>query len=277
MADLPKAGDRIPTERFHVSKCNVRFDEAFGESEEDRVFREHLKFNPIRVPMDARPEGDGFGVYIGRRRFLAKKDFTTHFVVGRDLLINNVSEEEAREASFIENNEYLKRNMDPITYAEQLNVIASRGGKGIRATAKRLGMPASGLSQYLKLLILSQKLRNAIRKVDVPFMGKGTQDPYTIYGLAKLELSGEVQDELAEVLESEGVEALWSRIDEKYLSKHKRGIPKDKYYILRTTFDRDNRFDRQLYEKLEELAKGKEMKVDDYAKKVLREHIESVS
>jgi len=277
MTDLPKAGDRIPVEHFHVSKCNVRYNEPFGITKEDQEFKEHLKFNSIRVPMEARPEGDEYGIYIGRRRFLAKKDYTTHFVVGRDLLINDVSEEEAREASFIENNEYLKRNMDPITYAEQLNVIASRGGGGIRATAKRLGMPASGLSQYLKLLSLSQKLRNAIRKVDVPFMGKGTQDPYTIYGLAKLELSGEVQDELAEVLESGGVEALWSMIDEKYLSKHKRGIPKDKYYILRTTFDRNNKFDRQLYERLEMLAKNDEMKVDDYAKKVLREYVEALT
>jgi len=37
--ELPNFGVRIPSERFHVSKLNVRVDEAFGESEEDKLER----------------------------------------------------------------------------------------------------------------------------------------------------------------------------------------------------------------------------------------------
>lgn len=275
MADLPSAGTKIPVEKLHVSECNVRYDERFGESEEDREFVEHLKFNPIQVPMEARPEGDGFGVYIGRRRFLAKKDYTTHFTVGKDLLIFDVSEEEAREASFIENNEWLKKNMDPITYAEQLNIIASRGGGGIRATAKRLGVAPSTVSQYLKLLTLSDKMRKAVRDKLIPYMGKSGSDPHSALGLAKMVLSHERQDMLAETLLNGGKEALYGEID-KLTGVKRRGIKKDQFYVFRVTYPKTNKFTRQKAETISKAAKNRNMTEPEYIQHIIDSHMDEI-
>lgn len=276
--DSPKSGERVPVEMFHVSKCNVRYNEPFGITKEDQEFKEHLKFNPIRVPMEARPEGDEFGVYIGRRRFLAKKDYTTHFVVGKDLLIFDVSKEEARESSFIENNEYLKKNMDSITYAENLNLIASHSGGKIRATAQRLGISASGLSEYLTMLqgLPSQKMRDVIRKYEIPFKGKGSSDPHSALGLAKMKLDKEKLDELTEVAENGGVQALWQRIDFMVTGKQKRGLPKDAYDVDRVTWKKSNKFERKYSDNICKAAKNKKLTKTEYIKMFLINHMKEI-
>ena len=278
---LPVEGTKIPVERLHVSRCNVRFEEPFGDSEEDRLFVEHLKFNPVRVPLEARPEGEGFGVYIGRRRFLAKRDFTDGFVVGRDLLIFDISEEEAREASFIENNEWLKKNMDALTYAENLNMIVSSGGGGIRATAKRLGISAGGLSEYLTMLrgLPSEKMRKVIRRFNVPFKGRGSSDPHSALGIAKLKLDKNKLDELAELALNDGVEELWSKVAELTTGKRKRkrgGLPKDAYDVFRVTWKRDNKFERRYSEAISKAAKNKGLSEPEYIKEFLISHIEEI-
>jgi len=255
MTDLPKTGDKLPTELFHVSECNVRYDEPFGESEEDKEFIEHMKFNDIKETMQARPEGEGYGIYIGRRRHLAKSKFATYYTVGKDVLINKISEEDAREASFIENNEWLKKNMDPITYAEQLNLIASRGGGGIRATAKRLGVAASTVSQYLKLLTLSKKMREAVRDKLIPYMGKSGSDPYSALGIAKEALFGEV---------------------DKLTGKKRRGIKKDQFYVFRVTYEKANRFSRRKAEMIARAAKNRSMTEPEYIEYVLDRHMDEI-
>jgi hypothetical protein len=267
LVELPKTGERIPVEAFHISECNVRHDEPFGLIEEDKQFREHLKFNPIREPMHARIETNGFGIYKGRRRYYGKKDFTTHFTVGKDVIIDDISEDEARESSFIENNEFLKKNMHPITYAEQLNKIAA--GRGIRPTARKLNIPKSTVGEYLTLLdgLPSQKMREALRTSTIKFKD--------MLALAKLKLSQTALNELSEVLTTQGPEELFKQL-EKYTQNQpkRRGLPKDTYFILRTNFDKRSTTDKQVYEGLEKLAKIQNMTIDAYSKKVLKEHVE---
>lgn len=97
---LPKFGDWIPAEQFHVSKCNVRIDEPFGESEKDKLLIEALRRGNIVEPMLARPEDKGWGIYAGRRRLLAENIIgTKRYFVGKDVLIDYVSDEQARKAS----------------------------------------------------------------------------------------------------------------------------------------------------------------------------------
>lgn len=278
MADLPSAGTEIPVERLHVSECNVRHDERFGETKEDKEFVEHLKFNPIRVPMEARPEGKGYGVYIGRRRFLAKKDYATHFTVGKDLLVFDVSEEEAREASFIENNEYLKKNMNPLTYAENLNIIVSGSGRSLRANAKRLGISTGGLSEYLTLLrgLPSEKIRDVIRRYNVSYKGYGKAGSHTALGIAKMRLSKEKLDELAKIAVSDGIEVMWSKVDEMTTGKKKRGLPKDAYDVDRVTWKKENKFERRYSDFIDKAAKNKGLTRAEYTKRFLIDHIKEI-
>jgi len=46
--------------------------------------------------------------------------------------------------------------------------------------------------------------------------------------------------------------------------------------VLRTTFDKRYKPDVELYEKLNELAEAKNMKLDEYCKWILTEHVKSV-
>ena len=115
---MPDQGEEIPVERFHVSKLNVRAGEPFGQSEEDELLIHQLNRGKIVAAFKARPEEDGFGVFVGRRRFLAKKEAgTKSFVVGSDVVIEALNEEEAKEQSLIENLKILRKEMNPITRA----------------------------------------------------------------------------------------------------------------------------------------------------------------
>lgn len=107
--DLLKLGNSIPVEEFHVSPLNVRFGKPFGGSEEDQLLIANLRKGKIIGPFKARPEEDSYGVVVGRRRFLAKKEAgARQFVVGVDCLIEEMTDDEAREMSLIENLEALR-------------------------------------------------------------------------------------------------------------------------------------------------------------------------
>jgi len=265
-AKLPKVGNRIPTEKFHVSKLNVRADEAFGETEEDQQLIAQLRHGKVVQPFKARVEADGYGVYVGRRRFLAKKALGAKtFVVGVDCVIEEVKDGEAQEASLVEN--ILRKDINPVARARAFNEVVSRSPTGLRGTARRLGMSPSTLSEYMKILELSPKMQGILAKGLLAYKD-GLE-------LARMKVGTQKQDELAELLEKEGWDAFKAELARLGEGKGKRGIPRGTYIILRTTFDRRYKPDIELYEKLSSLAEAKNMEVDEYAKEVLRNHVKT--
>lgn len=267
---MPKTGERIPVEKFHVSKMNVRYGESFGESEKDENLIANLMKGKIVQAFKARPEGDGYGVIVGRRRFLAKKRIgAKHFVVGVECLIENMSDEEAREASLTENLEIFRKELDPVVRARQLSEHISLSPTGLRGAARRMGIPASTLSEWLKVLELTEKMKKNLSKGHILFTD-GLQ-------IARMKLGSELQDELAELAETEGHEAFKRELARVASGKMKRGMPKGMYIILKTTFDKRSKRDMGLYERLLSLAKRNDMKIDEYCKWALTEHIESTA
>lgn len=213
MAELPKVGDLIPVEMFHVSKTNVRFGEPFGDSEEDKNLVANLTGGKIIQAFKVRPEGDGYGVVVGRRRFLGKKEAgAKHFVVGVDCLVEEMSDEEAREASWVENLDFLRKQMDPITRANGLKGIVSSSPTSLRGVARRLGIPVSNLSEWMKVLELSPKMQDLLAKRLLTY-SDGVM-------IARMKLDTELQDKLAEVLETRGIRAFKKLIRKKRLTKH---------------------------------------------------------
>jgi len=276
MVDFPKAGEPVPVEMFHVSKCNVRYNVVFGLTEKDKNLEENLKYNRIKLPMHARPEEGTYGIYIGKGRLEARGKYTTHFIVGEEVLFFDISEEEARIASFIENNDYLKKTMNPLTYAENLNMIASKSG-GIRATARRLGISASGVSEYLTMLegLSSKKMREAFRKYNIPYKGKSSSDSHSMLGIAKMKLGKDKLDDLAEVLMNDGVQALYNKIDSMVTGK-KRGLPKGVFLAIRVTWNQKNKFERKYKETIGKAAKNEGLTEDKYVKMFLIDHIKEI-
>jgi len=265
---LPKAGDKIPVGKFHVSKLNVRASEPFGDAEEDKQLISNLRRGRIIGPFKARPEGNGYGVVVGRRRFLAKKYLgATQFVVGVDCLVEDMTEDDAWQASLVENLEVLRANMDPMTRAHALARIADESGLGVRGAAIRLGLKASTLSEWLKPLELSPKMQKVTGKEKLFFTDA--------LHIAKMKLGKERQDELAEILETDGYDAFKAQVARLEEGKLKRGIPKGKYTIIRLTYDHRYPPNVQLLKELNKRSEASGKPLDEYVKWVLSEHVKA--
>src|SRR5271157_794102 len=198
--ELPQYGARVPSERFHVSKLNVRYGEPFGETETDKSLIENLRRGNIVEPFLARPEGNGFGVYVGRRRFLSKQAIGTKaYVVGQDWLVRNITDEEAREESLIDNLDALREEMNPLLRAKSVNALIRHNMIGERAVARRLGVSPSSISEWLKVLELHKPLQDAL--------GKGQMYYNDALTVAKMKIGEVKEEELAEVLKKQGRDA----------------------------------------------------------------------
>ena len=267
---LPKVGDKIPVERFWVSKMNMRADEPFGESEEDKAMIMHFRHTSVVQPFKARLEGDGYGVVIGRRRFLALKETgLKELTVGVHVWVEEMTDDEAMDASLKENLEEFHKEPDPITRAKAINAYLSRLPTGLRGLARAWGMSHSTLSEYLKILELNPAMQKVVQKDVVSFRdGLAT---------ARLGLGGELQTKLAETAETQGIDAFKGDLAKIMEGKGKRGLPAGVYIVVRSIFDKRSRDDLRYYEALEKLAKEKSMEVSDYVKKIVVDHIKSVA
>lgn len=269
MTKLPKTGDRIPTERFHVSEMNVNYGEPFGQDERDKNLIGQLRRGRIVQKFTARPEGDEYGVVIGRRRFLGKKWVgAKEFVVGKDCVIEEMTDEEAREASWIENLDILRKGMNPVRRARQLSEILAFSTSGLRGMARRWDISASTLSEWLKILELSPKMQNALAEGKVFF-----KEALTV---ARAKLGKELQDELADLLETEGLDAFKRELSRILAKKGKRGIPRGVYEVDRVTWDKRNVKEMEPYEIVHEVAEAKGMKPPEYIKDFIIRHIDEI-
>ena len=267
---LPKVGEKVPIEKFFVSATNMRVDEPFGESPEDKALVEHFKSTGIVQPFKARPEGEGYGVVVGRRRFLALKEAGVKEVtVGQHVWIEEMSDEEAMDASLKENLEEFHRTPDPITRAKAIKAYLERLPLGIRQLSRSWGMPHSTLSEYLKILELNPEMQKAVQKKLITFS--------EALEAARLQLEDEQQKKLAEKAEKEGAEAFKQELARIMEGKgrKKRGIPMGVYFVIRSIFDKRNEEELKYYEALQKLAKQNNMDVADYTKKVIIEHVKS--
>lgn len=272
---LPKIGDRIPIGKIHISETNMRHGQPFPQDPEDETLLANVRARMRRKEKETitelislRPEGDGYGVYKGGRRFQAMKlAGANELVVGEDSIVRDVSDEEAADASWIENLEFLRKGVDPITRAEKLAERQAFSGLTLRQLATRDGVGVSTYSEWLTMERLSPKMKEVVRNRQILYTD-GLE-------LAKMELGTELQDKLAEVAAKEGREAFKEEVAKLPTARRKRGIPPGIYEITRITWDTRHKPDMELYEKLTKLAEAKEMKVDEYSKWILKEHVKA--
>lgn len=261
--------DNISVEKFHVSPLNVRAEEPFGEAEEDQLLIANLRQGKIIGPFKVRSENGGYGVFVGRRRFLAKKAAGgTHFVTGVDFLVDEMNDEEAIEASLTENLKVLRKTMNPITRAKALNNIVAHSPSGLNFTARRLGIPPSTLSEWIKVLELSTTLQEA--------MHTGLLSYTDGLKVARLNLGEALQDRLAEMLETSTVDAFRTELARLATNKRKRGIPLGVYEIIRVTWDKRNKDEMNYLETLSKTAEQTGKNVPEYVKGVLIRHVDDI-
>ena len=266
---LPKIGDKIPINQFFVSKINMRVDESFGESPEDQALIEHFRRTGIVQPSKARPEKNGYGVVIGRRRFLALKESgLKELTVGQHILIEDMTDEEGMDASLKENLQEFQRTPDPVTRAKAISAYLSKLPTGIRGLARAWGISHSTLSEYLKILELNPAMQKVVQEGTVSFRDA--------LATARTELKDEQQTELAEAAENKGVDAFKQDLARLMAGKGKRGLPAGVYIVIRSIFDKRGE-DLKYYKALQKLAKENDLEIADYAKKVIIDHVKSVA
>lgn len=267
---LPKCGDRIPADKFFVSKMNVRVGEAFGGTHEDQVLVRHLLWRDIVQPFIARPEGKGFGVVIGRRRFLAKKKGgNKNFEVGKDCWIREMTNEEALDASLRENLALFRAKLNPIARAKALAALIDTRLTGLRGLARLWRLPVSTLSEWLKILELSPKMKEATARDSLYYTDA--------LKVARMKLGTELQDTLAEILETDGYDAFKKELARMQTGKGNRGIPKGVYWIDRIMWDKRNLKEQRYYAVLAKVAEAKETTVPEYIKNFIMTHIEDIA
>jgi len=264
---IPPMGEKVPVEKFHISKLNIRFGEPFGNSEEDKYLIDNLKNGRIITPFKARPEKNGYGVIVGRRRFLAKKKSgAKNFINGIDCVIEKISDDEAREVSLVENLESLRKTMDPITRAKGLDSIMRGAAEmSLRATATRLGIPPSNLSEWLSILQLNPKLQKAISEGLM-----GYTDGLKIF---RLNLDKNEQDRLTKMLTTQGQKALKKeifRLQRINSGKKSRGIPPGIYEVVRVTWDKRNSKEKIYFKTLSKAASKKGITISEYIKEFIK-------
>lgn len=268
--ELPKSGDRIPADKFFVSKMNVRVEEAFGDTDEDQALLKHLQWRDLVQPFIARPEGKGYGVVVGRRRFLArKKSGVKEFEVGKDCLIRGMKDEEALDASLRENLALFRAELNPIARAKALANLIDTKLIGLRGIARLWRIPVSTLSEWLKILELSPKMQEVTTK-DLLYYTDALK-------VARMELGTELQDKLAEIMEKHGYDVFKKELARLQTGKAKRGIPKGKYWIDRIMWDKRNLKEQKYYEVLAKVAESKETTVPEYIKSFIIAHIDEIA
>lgn len=267
--ELPEVGGTISVDRFWVSETNMRSEQPFGESEEDQALIEHFRRTSVVQPFKARPEEDGFGVVVGRRRFLAMKEAGyKEFTVGVHVWVQEMTDDEAMDASLKENLEEFHQTPDSITRAEAINAYLSRmPSGGIRKLAATWNISASTLSEYLKILDLNKRMRETVRKGFVTF-----RDALAV---VRLGLGDAAQDRLAE-LATENRDAFKGELGRLMAGRGKRGIPRGVYQVDRVVWDKRSRKEMGYYEILSRAAEAKGVKVPELIKDFVMRHIDEI-
>ena len=255
---MPKIGEAIPINKVFISKMNVRFGETFGKSDKDFTLAENVKQQGVVSPMIARPEGNGYGVVQGSRRYHSlKKAGNKKLIVGKDIVVRPMTDKQAFDESLRENLDIFRRELNPIERAKAIQKRLEIDKMSLRELARTWKVPLSNMSVWLTVLELSPKMQEQV--------AKGTMYFTDALNIAHMKLSVEVQNKLAETLEKRGYDAFKTELSHLKSEKERRGLPAGEYWILRLSLKKDRQDYREAYEMLERLAKVMKKPIDDVA------------
>jgi len=240
---------------------NIRHGEKFGILDQDKMLSQNLVKGTMVQPIRAKPEGEGFGVYIGRRRFFAKKRARAKFlIVGDEVLIKDLSDEEALDDSLRENLDTFRSKLNPIVRAKALKKLMKTKNMSIRDIANVWRIPPANIGDWIQVLKLSPRMQESVAKGNIFFTDA--------LMLVRMNLLDEQQKELAE-LSDNSLQDFKAELKRLLSHREKRGIPEGKYEIWRITFDKGNSADHERYEKYMQLCKISKLDPNEVAKKLM--------
>jgi len=247
----------IPIDKIRVSDLNIRAEDPFGD-EEDQSFVENVGTYGVMSPIYVRSVGDNiYEVYSGRRRFLAAKESGLTEI---SCIVKDVDDLEAMDISLIENIQ--RKNVDPITTARALKQRMDKSGIRLSDYARLIKMPKSTLSEWLRMNDLSHVMQTEVQSGNVPF-----RDALKV---ARMELSPEEENILAEESRTGGFESFKAALNRVSANHEKRGAPSG-LLITRINWG----FESQDYEALERFAESEGLDNSGYCQQVLVDHVQT--
>lgn len=256
---LPKLGEDIPLSQVFISKMNVRYGEAFGKTDEDFFLSQNVEKQGVVQPMIARPEAHGYGVVQGSRRYHSLKKAGKKTVkIGKEIIVRQMTDQEAFDESLRENLPIFRRELNPIARAKAIQKLLETREASLRELARTWKVPIANLSDWMTVLELTPKMQTVVEKGLIYFTDA--------VNMARAGLTKDVQDQLAETVEKKGYDAFKAELAKLPSAKERRGLPAGKYSILRLTYDKTDQADIMRYNRIEKLAKVLGKEVEETAK-----------
>lgn len=248
--------EMIPLDRISISTFNVRADEPFGD-EEDQELVESIGSFGVLQPIIVRPVGDMYELTAGRRRlFSARESGLTEI----PCIIKDIDDDETLDISLIEN--LLRKDLDPVTIGRALKRRIDRSGISLREYARRIGMPISTMSEFLRMTDLSPDMQNEVKAGTIAFRNA--------LKVVRLNLPPEKEMELAMEAREGGFDAFKNALDRVASEQEKRGAPKG-LLIVRISWGQES----TEYSALKQFAESEGLDLSEYCQKILTKHVQN--
>lgn len=154
----------ISPDKLHVSKLNMRY----GQTPDVSDILPTVRARGIIQPLVVRPEGDGFGIVAGSRRFRAAALVAGETGTAEPVpcaIMDDGDDAAAIEASLIENTARL--DPDEVTQWTTFTRLIVREGRSVEDIADTFGLPLLAVRRILALGKLLPRIRSLYRRGEI--------------------------------------------------------------------------------------------------------------
>src|SRR5690242_739031 len=239
----------IPLKLIDIADENVRKDHPFGKDTRDQLIKEHLSKFELLQPVVVRFDNASkrYKLLIGRRRFLSLSAKGSREIPA---VVTELEGAEAEAASLFEN--LIRKDLSPIEKAKMVRKLVDATESGITGVSKKYGLSKSTVSEWLSVLTLAEPLQQAIESGEITLY-EAIQIARKPKSLQEKLVNAVSEGKLQEVMIKTGV---------------KRGAPKG-LLTIRLVFNPKKKFDKKIWEQLNEQALQNGLDVTDYVKNLL--------
>jgi len=246
----------IALDRISISASNVRADEYFGDEKDQELMESIVSFGVLQ-PIIVRQFGDMYELIAGRRRFNSARDSGLTEI---PCIIKDVDDDEALDISLSEN--LFRKDLDPVTIGRALKRRIDRSDISMRLYAKRIGMPISTMSEFLRMTDLSPDMQNEVQSGTVTF-----RDAIKV---ARMNLPPEKEMTLAMEAREGSSDSFKNTLDRFASEQEKRGAPKG-LLIVRISWGQES----TEYSALKQFAESDGIDLSEYCQKILTKHVQN--
>jgi ParB family chromosome partitioning protein len=239
----------IPLKLIDIADENVRKNHPFGKDARDELIKDHLSKFELLQPVVVRFDNASkrYKLLIGRRRFLSLSAKGSREIPA---VITELEGAEAEAASLFEN--LIRKDLSPIEKAKMVRKLVDSTESGITGVSKKYGLSKSTVSEWLSVLKLANPLQQALENGEITLY-EAIQIARKPKSLQDKLVNAVAQGRLQEVMIQTGV---------------KRGAPKG-LLTIRLVFNPKKKFDKQMWDKLNDKASQNGLDVTDYVKNLL--------